>query len=248
MKEVIYTIPVNDAFHEVCECPLCELEEKTVQDLLAYFMGPSMMEPDVRITTNAKGFCKEHLAAMYNRQENRLALGLMLHTHLTDLCADLDPKLGKAASGGASPKLFGSGGDVRQKLLKTAEAIEGRVASCAICDRIAYTMDRYVDVILWQFFEDADFKERFLRTKGFCLPHAAMLLRGCAKYLTAAEAASFAKAFAAVQNQSMETLRDEIEWFTLKFDYRNGDKPWGNSRDAVPRTIRKIGGRSELNQ
>ncbi|MHB8961625.1 MAG: DUF6062 family protein [Saccharofermentanales bacterium] len=248
MKERIYTIPVNDAFNAVCECPLCELENKTTQDLLAYFMGPSMMEPDVRMVTNEKGFCKEHLTSLYNRQENRLALGLMLHTHISDICGDINKKLEKSASAGVPAKLFHSGGDIRQGLLKTAEAIEKRVATCALCDRLDYTMDRYIDVILWQYFEDSDFRERFLRTKGFCMPHAAMLVRGCAKYLSASEAVVFVKAMAGLQNDSMNTLRDEIGWFTLKFDYNNADKPWGNSKDAVPRTIRKLNGRSDLKQ
>ena len=27
MKEKLYTIPVNDAFREDCECPLCSISE-----------------------------------------------------------------------------------------------------------------------------------------------------------------------------------------------------------------------------
>ena len=34
----------------------------------------------------------------------------------------------------------------------------------------------------------------------------------------------------------------DVEWFTLKFDYRNQSKPWGNSKDAVPRAIALLGG------
>lgn len=248
MKERIYTIPVNDAFNAICECPLCELENKTAQDLLVYFMGASMMEPDVRMVTNEKGFCREHMTSLYNRQENRLALALMLHTHITDVCSDINKKLERSSSAGVPARLFRSGGDIRQGLIKTAEAIDKRVNSCALCDRMDYTMDRYIDVILWQYFEDHDFKERFLRCKGFCLPHTAMLLRGCAKYLSATEATAFMKEMAILQNESMNTLKEEIEWFTLKFDYNNADKPWGNSKDAVPRTIRKLSGRSDLKQ
>jgi len=53
---------------------------------------------------------------------------------------------------------------------------------------------------------------------------------------------------AGTQNTSLETMCKDIEWFTLKFDYRNQDKPWGNSKDAVPRTIRKLLGRTDLKQ
>ena len=34
----------------------------------------------------------------------------------------------------------------------------------------------------------------------------------------------------------------DLEWFTLKFDYRNQQKPWGNSRDALERTVSRLRG------
>lgn len=37
-------------------------------------------------------------------------------------------------------------------------------------------------------------------------------------------------------------MEKDIEWFTLKFDYRNQDKPWGDSKDAVERTVNKLRG------
>lgn len=40
----------------------------------------------------------------------------------------------------------------------------------------------------------------------------------------------------------MKRVEDELEWFTLKFDYRYQDQPWKNSRDALPRTILKVNG------
>ena len=40
----------------------------------------------------------------------------------------------------------------------------------------------------------------------------------------------------------VQRVTDEIEWFTRKFDYRNDDKPWGNSRDAVERSLNKLRG------
>ena len=248
MKERIYTIPVNDAFNEPCECPLCELEAKTSKDLLAYFMGPSMMEPDIRIGTNKKGFCKAHSTAMYNLQENRLGLGLMLQTHQADLCDDLNVKLAQSVPTAESGFQARRKSDYRTNLVKLAEEVGERVSSCALCDRMEYTMERYIDVILWQYFEDDAFREKFEKTKGFCLPHLSILLRGVAKHLSRKETAVFMNNLSILQNHSMDTMRDELLWFTRKFDYKNEKEPWGNSRDAVPRTIRKMVGNSNLNQ
>ena len=41
MKEKLYTIPVNDAFKEDCECPLCNIYKKLEQEALEYTLRPS---------------------------------------------------------------------------------------------------------------------------------------------------------------------------------------------------------------
>ena len=39
--------------------------------------------------------------------------------------------------------------------------------------------------------------------------------------------------------KNMKRVTDDLEWFIDKFDYRNEDAPWKNSRDALPRSINK---------
>ena len=84
MKETIYTIPVNEAFEKPCECPMCNLENRFENDRVNYYLGPSLMEPENRIETNETGFCAKHFKQMYDTRANRLGLGLILHTHLTN--------------------------------------------------------------------------------------------------------------------------------------------------------------------
>jgi hypothetical protein len=38
---------------------------------------------------------------------------------------------------------------------------------------------------------------------------------------------------------NMKRVRDDLDWFIDKFDYRYADRPWNNSKDALPRTIIK---------
>ncbi|HAL74424.1 MAG TPA: ABC transporter substrate-binding protein [Clostridiales bacterium] len=242
MKEKIYTIPVNDAYASAGPCPLCSLESTMNDNLLAYYLGPSLMEPDVRQVTNDRGFCRDHLTALYKREENRLGLGLMLHTHTSHLLSDLGTVLDKSVPAGNARLFSGRQKDFRQNLLAAADRVEQRIRSCVICDRLEQTMDRYLDVIFYQYFTEPSFKKRFDDGDGYCLPHTALLLRGAAKYLNQNQAAEFVASLAAMQNKSLQTLSDDIEWFTLKFDYRNHDKDWKNSKDALPRAICKLGG------
>lgn len=65
MKEKIYTIPINEAFNQDTECPLCVCERKLGNDALEYFLGSAMMDPYCRIETNRTGFCANHFAKLY---------------------------------------------------------------------------------------------------------------------------------------------------------------------------------------
>ena len=242
MKETIYTIPVNDAYQAGGECPLCALQMTLDQQLLEYYLGPALMEPDVRKTTNQKGFCREHLQALYASESNRLGLGLTLHTHLKDVSADLLAQLDGAAAVGRRTLLSGREKDYKDRLAATARAISVREADCAICDRLSQTMERYLDVIFYQYFQDPAFRETFDHGPGYCLPHLSLLVEGASRHLSQNQVSVFMPALASLQRRCLETLTDDVEWYTLKFDYRNSDKSWKNSKDALPRSIRRMSG------
>lgn len=235
--EKIYTIPVNDAYTSACECPLCSLKSKAETDSLDYYLGPSLMEPDTRKITNRTGFCPEHMGKLNTREANRLGLGLMLHTHLLDVKTDLSKDL-VASIPGKSTLFKGRNSDYKGKLNSLADKIDGRVKLCPICENIDSSMEHYIDVIMWLFTHDSDFKVKFSNAKQHCLPHTAMLLRGAASKLSQNEAADFLTLLAQGYNKSIDELIGDVEWFTLKFDYRNNDKPWNNSKNAIQRSMR----------
>ena len=85
MKETIYSIPINESF-EISDgcCPVCRLHARLNEDALEYTLGPAMMEPDTRESTNEQGFCAEHLTELMGRQK-ALPLALVLQTHMQEL-------------------------------------------------------------------------------------------------------------------------------------------------------------------
>ena len=246
MTEKIHTIPVHDAYAQSTICPLCSLLQTLTDDLVADCLGPSLMEPDVRIVTNERGFCKEHWRALYNSQSNRLGLGLILHTHLSDLADDLRQDLPRPATPIAKGLFAARPRDFRDKLIEYAAHIEQRTASCVICDRLEQTMAHYVDVICHEFVHEPTFRAQFDASQGYCLTHFALLLRGAAHHLGPEQAADLLRSLAARQLASLDTLRDDVEWFTQKFDYRNATSDWKNSKDVLPRAIETLAGQSEL--
>jgi len=257
MKEKIYTIPVTDAFSLECECPVCMLEKKLEDEYIDYMLGPSLMEPDGRQVTNEKGFCRRHFEQLYNKQVNRLGLGLIIDTHLCEqnnelkklyeskrdsLKTDSEITIIKNISNKISSRQTETEKFVDEILSKLTD-LENK---CAVCSKLDHTMDRYVDVILYLWFKEEDFRNLFNSKKGFCLKHIKLLVEGTKKYLSVKETAIFLDNLFKMQLENLERIQQEVNWFTKKFDYRYADAPWGNSKDSVQRSIQKLVGFCDL--
>lgn len=257
MKEKIYTIPVTDAFAVDCECPLCVLEKKLEDESIEYALGASLMEPDKREETNKLGFCKSHFEAMYNKQVNRLGLALMIDTFMQEKnsrirkifeskLSSLEKDASASIVKNISNKLSSKQTDTDKLISELVTELDNINNSCAICSKLEHTIDRYIDVIFYLYFKEPDFRETFNSKKGFCLKHLGLLLSSTKKYLNPNQTAIFTKNIMEMQLQNLERIEKEVDWFTKKFDYRFNDAPWGNSKDAVVRSIQKIRGNCDL--
>lgn len=257
MKEKIYTIPVTDAFKNECECTLCILEKKLEDENIEYVLGPFLMEPDGRMITNEKGFCKTHFEMLYNTQANRLGLGLIVDTHMTEqnqklkkLYTEKAEQLKKDSEVSMLKNFSNKMSSKQTETEKLVDDLVGKLSelenSCTICSRLEQTMDRYIDVLFYLFFKEPEFKAMFNNQKGFCLKHLKQLLSSTKKYLSPKDSAIFVDNLMNIQINNMERIQQEVNWFTKKFDYRYNDEPWGNSKDALIRSIQKLVGHCNL--
>lgn len=240
MKEKIYTIPVNEAYDKDCECPLCELEKKLEYDAVKYALGPAMMEPDFRVDSNEKGYCNRHFSLMFGAT-NKLPLALVLQTHLGELRKKISG-FEKAANALEKDK----GGLFKKSSAdKAAESISEMLAktekSCMICEKVEHTMERYVDVVLYLWATEDDFKTKFDKSKGVCLKHFKQLAEMAPKSIKN-NAGPFMAALIKKEIKELERLQGELDKFILKFDYRYLDMELGSAVDSSIRTIEKISG------
>lgn len=231
MAETIYTIPINEAFDAcagevVCECPLCRLYDKFENDELDLILGASMMEPDVRIKTNEQGFCREHYGMMLERK-NRLGMALMLQSHLEELS--------EGFSGSAGDLVRGVGATLSSRLDKLEN-------SCYVCGRIENSFGRMLNNALYLWENDSEFRKKISAQKLFCLPHFRTLTELARKRLPKKKFTEFYRSAADVTNGYLTSLKEDIDLFCRKFDYRYQDEPWGNAKDSVERAVKFLGG------
>ena len=90
MKEVLYTIPVNEGFEADDECPFCFMERAEEERALRYVAGnaANYMETAVRAATARVGFCTHHMKSLYDFG-NSLGAALLLQTHYTSVLDEL---------------------------------------------------------------------------------------------------------------------------------------------------------------
>ena len=232
MEEQLYTIPVNDAFDSGCECPLCAMRRALEVDAIDFTMGPSYMDDDVRMETNRTGFCADHMKMLYAKG-NRLGLGLMMHTHMQQVIKDVSALQGKPTSGRS---FFSKSKDPVTAYFENLEK------SCFICDRINRMFSRYIETVFYLYRKDNAFRNKFAASKGFCNEHYALLREKSESALSGKDRDEFVKILDSLYLENMKRVCDDVEWFTDKFDYRNADAPWKNSKDALVRGMLKLNG------
>ena len=250
MQYHLDTIPVWEAMEQNTACPLCALYRRVEASEIERSLGGSVMEPDARIRVNEKGICARHHGQLFAMQ-NRLGHALLVDSHTKELLKKLEG-LEKRAASCEKRGLFG-GGLVRFQLLLegfgggdglegVARELEDMCHTCVICGDIQSHMERYFYTFLHLWKTDAAFREKWQASRGVCLPHAADLLFRAQKHLSGSARRDFATSLLSLVKANLVQDEKDLEWFTLKFDYRNQQKPWGNSRDALERTVNRLRG------
>ena len=239
MPDHIHTIPVLDALRDPQGCAFCVMQKKLEADVIHFILGPAYMEDDVRMDTNKVGFCNAHLSAMY-AQQNRLGLAFMLHTHLQQLNKDI---AGFVENKKPAP-LFGK--DVNDPLSKIYSHLDKTIASCYVCTKVEATFDRYVGTFLYLWNKGGEDAALIKSQKGYCLPHFSKLVEAASKQ-SRSKREKFLEEIINPQLVHLKELESDLEWFTLKFDYRYVNEPWKNSKDALPHTLAAFGIKGESN-
>ncbi len=241
MKEQLYTIPLNDAVNAEDECPFCYIERNVEQDLLDFTLGSgsSYMEADIREETDKAGFCRMHFQKMFD-YGNTLGNAWILKTHYKRMIEEMTRQFQDFAPGKTSFK------DKFKKSPSDDNALVAWVKekenSCYICNRFRDTYNRYLDTFFVMYKRDADFRAKIASSKGFCLPHFGDLCKEADKRLNDKEKQEFYSMVTELMTNNMNRLQEDVSWLVEKFDYRNKDADWKNSKDAIQRGMQKLKG------
>ena len=178
MKYELETIPVWDAYHAEDECPLCLLQRKAERDFVRFYVGHSVMVPEMRVQVNDSGFCPAHFP-MLLEGGNRLGLALITHTHVGELRRKLERRLGKGKAGAA----------LKREIAGFDAFLSQQLDRCLICERLDDRFKRYSYTIVHLWRHENEFRQAFNVSRGICLDHVRGLLAMAVETLRAAHAA-----------------------------------------------------------
>lgn len=238
MKEYIDTMPIHEAYETADECPFCYLERQVEQKAIRYALGPSAsyMDPDVRAATDAQGFCRAHFKKFFD-YGNSLGNALVMQTYLVGLRKELENQLAEFQLP-QKKSLFTKKDDAPLPILQW---LEHKNHSCFLCNKIDYNMRRYY-ATFFHMIKESEFRARVENSKGLCMHHFEALLQAAPKHLQNGQRQWFYETVANLMQDNLARVQEDLDWFIEKFDYRNADAPWKNSKDAVSRTMQKLTG------
>ena len=241
MKEQLYTIPLNDAVNAHDECPFCFIERNIEQDLLDFVLGSgsSYMEADIRDMTDRTGFCRPHFQKMFD-YGNTLGNAWILKTHYMRTIDEMKKEFSGFKPGRTS---------LKNKLMKTPAGdnsvsmwVRRKEQSCYICNNYKDTYARYMDTFFYLYKNDETFRQKIQDSKGFCLPHFGDLCDAADSKLSDKDKETFYPMVFELMEKNMERLAGDVAWLVEKFDYRNKDADWKDSKDAIQRGMQKLKG------
>lgn len=212
MKEDICTIPISEIFSESDGCPFCRLYKKLEARSLDYISGAAMMEPEIRIVTNKKGFCEKHYAGLLTHGK-RLPVALMLQSHCNEV----------------RMALFAASHSARRKS-ETAAAFHG---GCYVCDSVAFNFKNMLTQFTRMYRKDADFRADFLKQESLCLDHYSQLLAVGEKELDKRSFAALTDACDLMLARTLKREYDRISDFCASFDYNSAITPDGKAIEKM---------------
>ena len=240
MKEQLHTIPINDAMEHAGECPFCYMERITEEHAMDFVLGhgASYMEADIREMTDQEGFCRLHFKKMYdygNSLGNAWILKTLTSRHITEMqkvVKDFTPSSNKK-------RLFGSTSSTGNAIV---DWISKREESCFICTMVQNTFQAYMKTFFDLYRKEAEFRQKVASSQGFCISHFKLLCQKADESLSDKDLSEFYQQILPLMEQNMNRIYEDISWFVEKYDYKNKDADWKNSKDAIQRGMQKLRG------
>ena len=232
MKYELETIPVWDAYHNKAGCPLCFLFNKSEEEYIRFYVGNSVMVPEIRVEVNRIGFCKTHYPKLLTGG-NRLGLSLITHTHIQETRRKFSLVLNAKRT---DSKL-------QKKITQLIKTITAQQNNCIICQKLEDRINRYTYTIVQLWKSNKDFNIIFSNSTGTCLTHEINLLQMASIFLTRQHLQTFVTELLKLQDDSWNSIEEDLLALINNFNYQSNKNSSQKLKSSIDRAINKLLGK-----
>lgn len=232
MKDHLETAPVWDAVRQTQQCPFCALRSMIEKQSVERFLGGAVMEPDIRIRTNAAGFCPSH-HRMLMEQKDYHGYSLMMDTRLKEAVGQAAPVLSALAKG----SLFGG-----RNTDKAARKLLEITSRCLVCESMRDHVKAYRETFFRLYRQDGAFRAAFAAGHGVCLADLPDLVSDAGNHLSGEVQRGFLKAVSKTALQSFETAQEDLDALCSSFHVGSEHKNNPRCRGALERAVNLLRG------
>jgi hypothetical protein len=202
------------------------MEKMLEEQYVRFITGDAMMEPNIRIETNKKGFCHRHFSQMFEVGQ-KLPNALILESHLQEIIDNYMPK-----------KLKGKPDK------KQLDGIKKELDSCYVCDRIESDMHHFMSTVFVEWAKGEEFRALYNEQPYICLKHYSFIMDSAMSKggISSKLLPEFYAETAGLCKNYLLSLKADITHFCSMFDYRSKGQEWGTSKDAIERSIAYLTG------
>jgi hypothetical protein len=217
-------------------CPVCRLEQKSVQRYLDHQFYENVNAPAWRDRLRAShGFCHEHAWLGVNqRLGDALGYSIIYRDIVNSILTQLSDHNSPAPSAGRRTALLRQMPEAVQKLIERVLPALTPRKRCPVCEHRDETT-RSTLAVLTEELETPEMVSALQVSEGLCLPHLRLAferandLSACEKLLM-------------IHREKLESLRAELEEFIRKNDYQAIKEGFGREGDAWLRAVGMIAG------
>ena len=240
MAEQLHTIPIADAMEFAGECPFCYIERRVENHSMDYVLGhgASYMEADIRDMTDKQGFCRSHFKKMFD-YGNALGNAWILKTLMLRQKNEMTKEFKHFNPNASAKKGLFSKNTSENSIV---EWINKREETCFICTSVDNTFQAYMKTFFTMYRDKEEFRKQVADSAGFCLSHFRVLCEGADSYLSGKMREDFYAMVLPLMEENWDRVYEDISWFIEKYDYKNKDADWKDSKDAVQRSMQKLRG------
>ena len=233
MKDHLETAPVIDAVRSKDGCPICRLRGMIETQTVERYLGGAVMEPDIRLRTNAVGFCRTHHRQLM-AQKDYHGYALMMQTRLREVGKQLAP----AAAGLPGTTLL-----EQKRVAALRRQLREAVGGCLVCQNMRETVSRYLDIFMKLYREDGSFRADFDQGPGLCLEDLDLLL-GAAGSLPSGLRRELLNAVSTQLKAGFATAQADLDALCSSFHYGSEEKNNPRIHQALERAVDLLRGKT----